>query len=164
MIRYVNNIDELIDIMDREFSSKNPVCPICKNKIGYVNIPYLELGIEELHFQQFKYPGIYCTEGHCIISVEENNDKNNLFLNKISYNNEYSECKLVVEENGNKLYEVIKLIKPFLDIEEGIDNMQLYWILINKDSLVSTRYISKNIAVELQKKLELLGAKAKLID
>ncbi|HBM80879.1 MAG: hypothetical protein QME45_03700 [Clostridiales bacterium] len=75
MIRYVKNIDELVEVIDKEFSGKYARCPVCKSDIGIVNIPNVELGLPELKFTQFKQAGVYCTQGHCIILLEDENTK-----------------------------------------------------------------------------------------
>ena len=67
MIHYVDTIDELIDLIDNKFSGNNAVCPICKHRIGTVGLPDLDLGLPQLKYTQFKYPGVYCVEGHAII-------------------------------------------------------------------------------------------------
>ena len=157
MVHYVKTIDELVELIDKEFSNKNAICPICKNKIGTVNLPNIELGLDGLHFMQFKYPGVYCTEGHCIISVEED-----VKIGKEQHS-ESGSYRLYIQDIGIKVYEVMKLIKPDLEIDASIPNAQLYWILMKKEKPVFTKPMSYEKVYDLLEKLQRLGSRAEVI-
>lgn len=157
MIHYINTIDELIDIVDREFSGANAVCPICKKRIGTVDIPDVELGIPELKFTHIKYPGVYCIEGHCIISMEVPDEKEEA-QPRVS-----GTCRIYIEDLGIKVYEVMKLIKPYLDIDKSIPNSQIYWMLLDSNNPLYLQYLSYDDALELKDKLQKLGAKPRIV-
>lgn len=159
MVRYVKTLDELVDLIDREFSGINAVCPICKKKIGTVGIPNIELGLSELNFTQFKYPGVYCTEGHCVISMEdeknEKHEKNDGLITQGS-------LSVYIEDLGIKVYEVMKLIKPYLGIDESVPNAQIYWMLMDRSKPSNINGLSREDAINLLDKLQRLGARARL--
>jgi hypothetical protein len=157
MVRYVKSVDELIALVDKEFSGNNAVCPLCKNEIGTVNIQDIE-GINSLKFMQFRYPGLYCTQGHCLISMEEDRKVKN---ENVSQHENY---KVFIEDLGLKVFEVIKLIKPYLDIEEGVPNTQLYWMLMDKGDKKFTKNLNYEDALDILDKLQRLGARAGMIE
>lgn len=161
MVRYVKTIDELVDIVDRELSGKNAVCPICKHKIGSVNIPHVELGMPELHFMEFKHPGIFCTNGHCVIAVEEEQD-GGIDRNAV-HEDKREDCKLHIEDVGIKVFEVMKLIKPYLGLDDSIPNTQIYWMLMDRENPVYTKEMSRRHAADLMDKLQKLGARVEII-
>jgi len=157
MVRYVKSLDELIDIIDREFTSSNAVCPICKSEIGTVNIPDVEIGLPELKFTQFRQSGVYCTSGHPIIELEEDNKLESTDA-KIT-----GSCRLHIEDIGLKVYEVMKLIKPHLNLDKSMPNAQIYWVLMRKEIPVYTKYLNLEDAHSLLDMLEGLGARVKII-
>lgn len=157
MVHYVKTMDELVELVDKEFSSINALCPICKNKIGTVNIPNIEIGLDELKFTQFKNQGIYCTEGHCIISMEEDTKETKKETKKASIT---GICYIRIEDLGIKVFEVMRLIKPYLDVDESIPNEQLYWMLMSKDEPLCTRALSGETASDLLDTLQRLRARA----
>lgn len=157
MVRYVKTIDELVEVVDREFSYKNAVCPICKKRIGTVNIPNVELGLPELKFTQFKHPGIFCIEGHCVISLEDEKKPEEKACST------KGDRRIILESLGVKVYEVMRIIKPHLDIDESIPNSQLYWILMDKSKKVYTKGLSYDDALDLADKLQRLGASARIV-
>lgn len=157
MVHYVKTIDELVDIIDKDFSGSNAVCPICKKGIGAVNIPNVELGLPEFHFMQYKHAGIFCTEGHCVIHIE---DDKNAKEKEAKASGEY---RIYVEDLGIKVFEVMKIVKPYLDIDESIPNAQLYWALMDKSNRVYTKGLSNEDALDLQDKLHKLGARARIV-
>jgi hypothetical protein len=157
MVRYVKNIDELVELVDREFSGGNALCPLCKKTIGTVNIQDAELGLPELKFMQFKHPGIFCTEGHCVISLEDKDAEEEL---KASGEGEYH---LHIEDLGIKVFEVMKMIKPYLDIDESLPNSQLYWMFMKGSERILTKGLNREQALELLDRLQKLGARAFIV-
>jgi hypothetical protein len=157
MVRYVKTIDELIDIIDKDFSGSNAVCPICKRGIGTINIPNVELGLPEFHFMQYRHSGIFCTEGHCVISIEDGKK------DKEKEAKASGEYKIYIQDLGIKVFEVMKTAKPYLDVDESIPNAQLYWALMDKGNRVYTRGLSYEDALDLQDRLHKLGARAKIV-
>lgn len=157
MVRYVKSIDEMVDIIDKEFSGKNAVCPICKHKIGVVNIPDVELGLPVLNFMQYRDSGIFCSEGHCVICLKDEKDENleNAVLS--------GGCRIHITDLGVKVFEVIKIVKPYLDIDLSIPNKQIYWMLRNKEKKVLTKGMDKKDADNLINTLQKLGARAEII-
>lgn len=154
MMRYVKTIDELIEFVDREFFGPDAVCPICKKSLGSVNLSNVELGLPELKFTQFKYPGVYCTEGHCIISMEEP-----LQTGKRE-KSAGGDCRIYIEDLGLKVFEVMRLIKPFLNVDESVPNAQIYWMLMDKNNPTYLKGLNREQALELLEKLQKLGARA----
>lgn len=157
MLRHVSTIDELVELIDREFSGNSAVCPICKSEIGTVNIPDVELGLPELKFMEFKFPGVFCTQGHCLISMENNikaQEKNGA---------EPGVYRLYIEDLGVKVFEVMKIVKPYLNIDESMPNTQLYWVLMNKQNIVYTKGLSYEDAYDLLDKIQSLGARVRMI-
>lgn len=157
MVRYVKSIDEMVDIIDREFSGKNAVCPICDHKIGVVNMPDVELGLPVLHFTQYRDSGIFCSEGHCIICLE-NEEKNGLKNSAL-----FGRCRVHIVDMGSKVFEVMKFIKPYLDIDASIPNKQLYWMLIDKDKKILTKGMDREAAGSLLDTLQGMGARAEIL-
>jgi len=157
MIRHVSNLDELVEIIDREFSGSSAVCPICKSKIGTVNIPDVELGLPELKFMQFKHPGIFCVQGHCLISLKDNTNVSDKDRARPGI------YRLYIEDIGLKVFEVMKLIKPYLNIDKSIPNTQLYWVLMNKQNIIYTKDLSYEDVYDLQDRLQSLGARTRIV-
>lgn len=158
MVHYVKTIDELVELIDREFSGVNAFCPICKSSIGTVNIDDVELGLPALKFTQFKFPGVFCTQGHCIISMEQEEKEQD-----ISCQEDDGLYRLHIDDLGIKVFEVMKIIKPYLNIDESIPNSRIYWMLMNNDKSVPIENMCHNDAVELLDKLQKLGARVRLI-
>lgn len=156
MLLYVKTLDELVELVDKEFSSINAVCPICKNKVGSVNIPNIELGLEEFKFTQFTQSGIYCTEGHCLIVMEEDNQAKKQIKNLGVF-------RIYIDDLGLKVFEVMQIIKKNLDVDESIPNTQLYWMLMNKDEPLSTRALPYEDAYNLLDKIQSMGARAHIV-
>lgn len=159
MVHYVKTIDELVELVDKEFSGINAFCPICKSSIGTVNIPDVELGLPALKFTQFKSSGVFCTQGHCIISMEEEKK------HKIREQHEDNEglYKLHIDDLGIKVFEVMKAIKPYLNMDDSIPNFQIYWMLMNNNKSNYIKSMSYKDAVKLLDKLEELGARVQLV-
>lgn len=157
MVRYVKSIDELVDVVDREFSGKNAVCPICNHKIGTVNMPDVELGLPAFHFMQYRDAGIFCSEGHCIICLE--NESRDELKNAVSF----GRCRIHILDLGYKVFEVMKFIKPYLDIDESIPNKQLYWMLMDKEKKVLTKGMDREAADDLLDRLHGIGARAEIL-
>lgn len=158
MVHYVRTIDELVELIDREFSGVNAFCPICGSSIGTVNIDDVELGLPALKFTQFKFPGVFCTQGHCIISMEHEEEKEQ----HISCHDD-GLYRLHIDDLGIKVFEVMKIIKPYLNIDESIPNSRIYWMLMNNDKSVRIENMHHNDAIELLDRLQRLGARAQLI-
>ncbi|KPU46300.1 hypothetical protein OXPF_00870 [Oxobacter pfennigii] len=158
MVRYVKTLDELVEIVDRDLSGKNAVCPVCKHKIGTVGIPDIDLGLDNLNFMEFKHAGVFCTNGHCIISMEVKEKDDDI---KRPDTNE--KCRLHIEDLGIKVFEVMKLIKPYLGIDEAIPNSQLYWALMNKEKPAYTEPLPRNVAYDLMEDLQKLGARVRMV-
>lgn len=157
MVHYVKTIDELVEVIDREFGGKKAVCPLCNGRIGTVNLPDVELGLPELHFTQFKHSGVFCAEGHCLILLEEDEE------DKVKLKGHSGEFRIQIEDLGIKVYEVMRLIKPYLDIDQSIPNSQLYWIFMSSGSKVYTNGMEYEDAEELLDRIERLGARARLV-
>lgn len=157
MIRYVKTIDELVDLIDREFSGPNEACPICGHSIGTVDIPDVELGLKELKFTQFKYPGVYCTGGHCIISMEKDEPKDRKEPGKEGMH------RIQIEDIGVKVFEVMKLLKPYLKVEESVSNAQLYWMLMDRSKPTFLKELTYDEACNLVDRLQPLGARARIV-
>lgn len=163
MIKYVSNIDELVELIDKEFDSGRAVCPICKSTIGTVNIYNIDIDMPELKFTQFKNPGVFCTEGHCLISYEAK-DKNHIKVDKLDETSEDNLYSVYIEDLGLKVYEVMKLIKPYLDIDESLDNRELYWMFMKKQMKIHTKMLGKENAYSLLYQIQSLGGRAKIAE
>lgn len=157
-MKYVNSIDELVDLIDREFSGPDAVCPICRRRIGTVDIPNAEIGIPELKFTQFRQAGVYCTEGHPVIIMEDESKEDKSSGTVIS-----GTRRIQIEDLGMKVYEAMKLIKPYLDIDKSMPNAQLYWMITNRQNPVCTKELPADNSLDLLDKLQRLGARAYLI-
>lgn len=156
MVHYIKTIDELIDLVDREFGGRNAVCPICSKKIGTVDIPNVELGLPELKFTQFKNPGIYCIEGHCIVSMEDT--RQTAHFDKIKQ----GAFKIYIEDLGIKVFEVMKLIKPYLNIGESVPNTQIYWMLMDRSNPIYLKGADIDDTCNLLEGLQKLGARVRI--
>jgi hypothetical protein len=158
MVRYVKTIDELVDMIDREFSGSNAVCPTCKYRIGTVGLPDLELGLPEFHFMQYRQRGVYCSEGHCVICFEEE-EKTELKKTMAG-----SKCRVHIEDLGLKVFEVMKLIKPYLDVDDSMPNAQLYWVLMDKSRMICSRDMSIEEAAYLLDDIQKLGGRGEIVE
>lgn len=157
MVRYVKTIDELVEVVDKEFGGKKLVCPLCGGMIGIVNLPDAEIGLPELHFTQFRHPGVFCESGHCLILLEEERDY------RVKADMRPGQFRIQIEDLGIKVYQVMRLIKPYLDIDQSIPNSQLYWIFMNGNGRVYTNGMEYEDAEQLLDRMEKLGARARLV-
>jgi hypothetical protein len=161
MIKYASSIDELVELIDKDFDSGRAVCPICESTIGTVNIYNIDIDMPELKFTQFRNPGVYCTQGHCLISFETK-DKNHIKVDKLDEASADGLYSVYIEDLGLKVYEVMRLIKPYLDIDESLENRDIYWMFMKKQVRIHTKKLSKENAYSLLDQIQSLGARAKI--
>lgn len=158
MIQYVDTIDELVDLIDKEYCGNNAVCPVCRHKIGTVGVPDLDIGLSPLKYTQFKHPGVYCVEGHALIILGKENEKEE--EKKEDRDGLY---RINVEDLGIKVSGVMKLVRPLLNIDSSVPNNQLYWMLMDKSNSVFIKNLSYSAAEEILEKLQKLGARVSLV-